>query len=93
MLSSEVCTRVFFNLYSNVARVGRTLSIEEGGGVFVTRSVAANLNFDHVDLIRLEIGRVIFSGITNSEIFAIMCFVITVALSALTQISHFWLQI
>lgn len=48
------------------------------GGVFVTRSVAANLNFDHVDLIRLEIGRVIFSGITNSEIFAIMCFVITV---------------
>lgn len=58
MLSSEVCTRVFFNLYSNVARVGRTLSIE--GGVFVTRSVAANLNFDHVDLIRLEIGRVIF---------------------------------
>lgn len=44
--------------------------------MFVTRFVAANLNFDHVDLIRLEIGRDI-SGITNSEIFAIitMCFV------------------
>lgn len=57
---------MFFNLYSNVARVGRTLSIEEGGGgVFVTRSVAANLNFDHVDLIRLEIGRDIFSGIRD----------------------------
>lgn len=58
---------MFFNLYSNVARVERTLSIEEGGGggVFVTRSVAANLNFDHVDLIRLEIGRDIFSGIRD----------------------------
>lgn len=64
---------MFFNLYSNIARVRRILSI---GEVFVTRFVAANLNFDHVDLIRLEIGRDI-SGITDSEIFAIItvCFI------------------
>lgn len=70
---------MFFNLYSNVARVGGILSI---GEVFVTRFVAANLNFDHVDLIRLEIGRDI-SGITNSEIFAIitMCFVYIITVS------------
>lgn len=34
--------------------------------MFVTRSVAANLNFDHVDLIRLEIDRDI-SGIQRSS--------------------------
>lgn len=50
--------------------------------MFVTRFVAANLNFDHVDLIRLEIGRDI-SGITNSEIFSIitMCFVYIITVS------------